>query len=108
MGGGVVGDDERLAHEGVEVPEHVNHVATRGDGVNARQFESAGEHQSDAEQLALVVGQQIVRRRHRMTQRVLALGARRRPWQQAEPVGERAAGPERACAAPAETGFGAG
>ena len=41
-GRAVVGRDQRLAHERVEMPEHIDHVAARRDGVNARQPESAG------------------------------------------------------------------
>ena len=60
-GGGVVGDDERLPDQRVEMPEHVDVVGAVDDRADARQVEAAGEDRRQAEQLPLVVGQQVVR-----------------------------------------------
>ncbi len=87
-GGGVVGDDERLADERVEVPQHVDLVGVVDDRAHAREVEAAGEHRRDAQQRSLVVGQQVVRPLDRVAQCELTLRARRVALQQAEPVGE--------------------
>ena len=87
-GGGVVRDDERLADERVEVPEHVDVVGVVDDRTEAGQVEAPGEDGGDAEERALVVGQQVVGPLDRVPQRELALGTGRRALQQAEPVGE--------------------
>ena len=75
-GGGVVGDHERLADQRVEMPEHVDLVGVVAHRVEARQVEAAGEDRREAEQVPLVVGQEVVRPLHRMAQRELSLRRR--------------------------------
>jgi hypothetical protein len=86
--GGVVGDDERLADQRVEVPQHVHLVGALDHGKDARQVEAAGEDRRGAQQLALVVGQQVVRPVHGVTERLLALRPRFRTLQETEAIGE--------------------
>ena len=75
-GGGVVGDDERLADQRVEPLEHVDVVGVVDHRAMLGQVEPAGEHRGVAQQLALVVGQQIVGPAHCVLQRLLPLGLR--------------------------------
>ena len=87
--GGVVGDDERLADQRVEVPEHVDVVGAVDDRADARRGRSRRRTPTSVRSsVALVVGQQVVRPLDRVAERELALRARRRPLQQPEPVGE--------------------
>ena len=74
-GGGVVGDDERLAHERVEVAEHVD-VVGAVDAPRTRLARSKPPANTDVARssVALVVGQQVVRPLDRVAQRELALG----------------------------------
>ena len=74
-GGGVVGDHERLPDQRVEMPEHVHVVGPVDHRADARQVEAAGEHRRQAEQLPLVVGQEVVGPLHRMAERELSFGA---------------------------------
>ena len=76
--GGVVGDHERLADQRVEMSEHVDVVGAVDHRADAREVEAAREHRRQAEQLALVVVQQVVRPRHRVAERELSLRPRRR------------------------------
>ena len=85
---GVIGHDERLAYEGVEVSQHVDLVGIVDDGTDARQVEAAGEHRRGAQQRPFVVGQQVVGPLDGVAQRELTLRTRRAALQQAEPVGE--------------------
>ena len=86
--GAVVGDDEGLAHQRVEQPQHLDVVARLGDGAQRRQVEAAGEHRRRAQHRALVVVQQVVGPRHRVPQRRLAIRPELGPGQQPEPVAE--------------------
>ena len=56
----VVGDDERLPHERIERLQHVDLVAARGDGADAREIEPAGEHRDRPQQRPLALAQQVV------------------------------------------------
>ena len=87
-GGGVVGDEERLSDQRVEMPEHVHVVGPVDHGADARQVEAAGEDRRQAKQLPLVVGQEVVGPLHRMAERELSFRPRYRPLQQPEPIGE--------------------
>ena len=87
-GGRVVGDDERLSDQRVEMPEDVHVVGSVDHGADARQVEAAGEDRRQAEQVALVVGQEVVGPLHGMAERELAFRPRRRPLQQPESIGE--------------------
>ena len=71
----VVGDDERLADQRVEVFEDVDLVVAVDDREDARQVEAAGEHRRGAQQVTLVVGQQVVGPGDRVAQRLLAIRA---------------------------------
>ena len=84
----VVGDDERLADQRVEMPEHVDVVAAVDDGDDARQLEAAGEHRRGAEELLLVVGEEVVGPLHGLAERELAFRTLARSLQQPEPIGE--------------------
>ncbi len=56
----VVGDDERLADERIEVFEDIHLVVAVDDGEDAREVEAAREDRRGAQQISLVVGQQVV------------------------------------------------
>ena len=87
-GRGVVGDEERLSDQRVEMPEHVHVVGPVDHGADARQVEAAGEDRREAEQLPLVVGQEVVGPLHRMAERELSFRPRYRSLQQPESIGE--------------------
>ena len=56
----VVGDDERLADERIEVFEDIHLVVAVDDSEDAREVEAAREDRRGAEESLLVVGQQVV------------------------------------------------
>ena len=70
------------------MPEHVHVVGSVDHGADARQVEAAGEDRREAEQLPLVVGQEVVGPLHRMAERELSFRPRCRPLQQPESIGE--------------------
>ena len=86
--GGVLGDDERLAHERVEVAQHVDVVCVLDDGHETGQVEAAGEDGQHAEQGAFVVGEQVVGPPDRVPEGELALGPGRAALQETEAIGE--------------------
>ena len=85
---GVVDDDERLADQGVEPFEHVDLVGVFDDRCDGGQVEPTGEDRCVAQQLTLVVGQQIVGPAHRQLQRLLPLRLALRSAQQSEAIAE--------------------
>src|SRR5207237_7959487 len=85
-GNGVVGDEERLSDQRVEMPEHVHVVGSVDHGGDAGEVEAAGEDRRSAEQLLLVVGQEVVGPLQRMAERELSLRPRYRPRQQPESI----------------------
>ena len=94
--GAVVGDDQRLAHQRVQEPQHLDVVARLGDGAQRRQVEAAGEHRRRPQGRALVVVQQVVGPGHRVPQRRLAIGPELGSGQQPEPVAQPVAHLDRA------------
>ena len=84
--GAVVGDEQRLPDQGVEMPEHLHVVDAIDHGADPREVEAADEDRRQDEQLPLVVGQEVVGPLHGMAQRELPFGPR--SLQQPEPIGE--------------------
>jgi hypothetical protein len=86
--GGVVRDHERLADQGVEVAEHFDLVGRAGHRVQAREIEPSREDGRQAEQVLLIVGQEVVRPLHGVTEGEVSFRRGRRALQQAEPIRE--------------------
>ena len=84
----VVGDHERLPDQRIEQTEHVDIVGAVDHGTGAHQVEAAREHRRQAEQFALVFGEEVIGPLHGMAERVLSFRPRLRGLQQPEAVRE--------------------
>src|SRR5438270_678868 len=74
------------------MPEHVHVIARIDHGADARQVEAGSEDRRQAEQLPLVVGQEVVGPLHRMAERELPFRPRHGPHQHTEAFAESPCG----------------
>ncbi len=86
--GAEVCDDERLAHQRVQHPQHLDVVARLGDGAQGRQVEATREHRGPTQDRALFVVEEVVGPGHRVPQRRLTVRPQLWSGQQPEPVAE--------------------
>ena len=86
--GAVMRDDERLAHQGVDQPQHGDLVGRPGERAQGRQVEPPGEGRGGPHQRPLVVGQQVERPGHGVLQGQLSDRSVLRAGEQPEPVTE--------------------
>jgi hypothetical protein len=83
-----IGDQERLAHQGVQQIEHgqVVEAFESGHRASALEIEPTGEHRAPFQQSLLRVIEVVVGPGHRVAQGVVACQAAPRAHQQAEPL----------------------
>ena len=81
-----VGDQQRLAHQGVEHIQCGQVVAAATDCARSGEVEPSGEYRTPCQQRLFGVVEQVMGPLHRMTQCLVALQPTPRPDQQPEPV----------------------
>jgi hypothetical protein len=81
-----IGDQQRLAHQGVKQIEDSVVVIGTCDGASALEVESTGEHRTPLQQRLFAVVEEVVRPRDRVAQRLVAFLPAPRPDQQPESV----------------------
>jgi len=81
-----IGDQQRLAHQGVKQIEDGVVVIGTCDGASALEVESTGEHRTPIQQRLFCAVEHVIGPTHRLAQRVMAFLASLGPDQQPEPV----------------------